>query len=44
MNRQQQKILHVENIHGYRLTTEQVMKTFERFQVPLGERANVSPA
>ena len=43
MNRQQQKILHVENIHGYRLTTEQVMKTFERLlRVPLAERKRIS--
>ncbi|ARN91867.1 exopolyphosphatase [Levilactobacillus brevis] len=43
MNRQQQKILHVENIHGYRLTTGQVMKTFERLlRVPLAERKRIS--
>lgn len=43
MNRQQQKILHVENIHGYRLTTGQVMKTFERLlRAPLRERKRIS--
>ncbi|MGX6429532.1 Ppx/GppA family phosphatase [Levilactobacillus yonginensis] len=43
MNRQQQKILHVENIHGYRLTTGQVMQTFERLlRVPLIERKRIS--
>ncbi|KRN01155.1 exopolyphosphatase [Levilactobacillus senmaizukei DSM 21775 = NBRC 103853] len=43
MNRQQQKILHVENIHGYRLTTDQVLRTFERLlRVPLAERKRIS--
>jgi len=43
MNRQQQKILHVENIHGYRLTTDQVFRTFQRLlEVPLAERKRIS--
>lgn len=43
MNRQQQKILHVENIHGYRLTTDQVFRTFQRLlEVPLRERKRIS--
>ncbi|HIW71424.1 MAG TPA: Ppx/GppA family phosphatase [Candidatus Levilactobacillus faecigallinarum] len=43
MNRQQQKILHVENIHGYRLTTDQVNRTFQRLlEVPLKARKRIS--